>query len=264
LTGRLSSTEPNIQNIPIRTDDGRLIRSAFVPSTDNGILISADYSQIELRILAHLAGCKNMLAAFNSGKDLHRSTAASIYNVDEAEVTKDMRRMAKAVNFGIVYGMSAWGLADELHISSFEASEFIDKYFTIYPEIKTYLDDVVANTKKAGYTTTLYNRRRYMPEINSSNASLRQFAERTAKNAPIQGTAADIIKYAMIKVAKALKDKNLKSKLIAQVHDELVIDTVSGEEEQIKTLLKETMESVVNLKVVLSAEVSSGYNWDMK
>ena len=263
LTGRLSSVEPNIQNIPIRTEDGRLIRSAFIPS-DDSLLISADYSQIELRILAHVSKCKNMIDAFNSGEDLHSSTAAKIYNVDIANVTKDQRRMAKAVNFGIVYGMSPWGLAEELKISTFEANDFINRYFSIYPEVKDYLDKTVSNTKTIGYTETIFGRRRYMPEINSSNGALRQFAERTAKNAPIQGAAADVIKIAMVAVDKKFKELNLSSKLIAQVHDELVVDTKISEVEIVKKILKEVMEGVVNLDVVLEASLSWGENWDMK
>ena len=263
LTGRLSSVEPNIQNIPIRTEDGRLIRSAFIPS-DDSILVSADYSQIELRILAHVSKCKHMIEAFNSGEDLHASTAAKIYNINISDVTKDQRRIAKAVNFGIVYGMSPWGLAEELNISTFEANDFINRYFMIYPEVKLYLDNVVKETKEIGYTETIFGRRRYMPEINSSNGALRQFAERTAKNAPIQGAAADVIKLAMVAVDKKFKELGLKSKLIAQVHDELVVDTLNSEVEIVKKILKETMEGVVKLDVLLEAELSWGTNWDMK
>ena len=263
LTGRLSSVEPNIQNIPIRTEDGRLIRSAFIPS-DDSILVSADYSQIELRILAHVSKCKHMIEAFNNGEDLHASTAAKIYNINMSDVTKDQRRIAKAVNFGIVYGMSPWGLAEELNISTFEANDFINRYFMIYPEVKAYLDNVVKETKEIGYTETIFGRRRYMPEINSSNGALRQFAERTAKNAPIQGAAADVIKLAMVAVDKKFKELGLKSKLIAQVHDELVVDTINSEVEIVKKLLKEIMEGVVKLDVLLEAELSWGTNWDMK
>ncbi len=264
LTGRLSSIEPNIQNIPVRSPEGRLIRSAFVASNEDGLLISADYSQIELRVLAHMANCERMIDAFNNGIDLHSSTASQIFNKELSEVTKEDRRMAKAVNFGIVYGMSPWGLAEEIGISSIDASNFINRYFMIYPEIKQYLDQVVNECKTVGYTTTLYHRRRYIPEINSSNGALRQFGERTSKNAPIQGTAADIIKMAMINVYHAFKEKNLKSKLIAQVHDELIVDCVKEETEIVKVILKEIMEDVVKLKVKLTAEVAYGYNWDMK
>lgn len=263
LTGRLSSVEPNIQNIPIRTEDGRLIRSAFIPS-EGSILVSADYSQIELRILAHVSKCKHMIDAFNSGVDLHSSTAAKINNISIDEVTKEQRRIAKAVNFGIVYGMSPWGLAEELNISTFEANDFINRYFMIYPEVKEYLDKVVLETKELGYTETIFGRRRYMPEINSSNGALRQFAERTAKNAPIQGAAADVIKIAMVAVDKKFKELGLKSKVIAQVHDELVVDTLNSEVEIVKKILKEVMEGVVKLDVLLEASLSWGTNWDMK
>ena len=263
LTGRLSSVEPNIQNIPIRTEDGRLIRSAFIPSEDS-ILVSADYSQIELRILAHVAGCNNMINSFKNGEDLHSSTAAKIYGITNEEVTKDQRRIAKAVNFGIVYGMSPWGLAEELHISTFEANDFINRYFSIYPEIKQYLDNVVVEVRNSGYSETIFGRRRYMPEINSSNGALRQFAERTAKNAPIQGAAADVIKLAMVACHNRFKELSLESKIIAQVHDELVIDTKNSEVEIVKKILKEVMENVVSLNVPLEVEVSYGANWDMK
>ena len=205
-----------------------------------------------------------MIEAFNSGEDLHASTAAKIYNINMSDVTKDQRRIAKAVNFGIVYGMSPWGLAEELNISTFEANDFINRYFMIYPEVKAYLDNVVKETKEIGYTETIFGRRRYMPEINSSNGALRQFAERTAKNAPIQGAAADVIKLAMVAVDKKFKELGLKSKLIAQVHDELVVDTINSEVEIVKKLLKEIMEGVVKLDVLLEAELSWGTNWDMK
>ena len=205
-----------------------------------------------------------MIEAFNNGEDLHASTAAKIYNINMSDVTKDQRRIAKAVNFVIVYGMSPWGLAEELNISTFEANDFINRYFMIYPEVKAYLDNVVKETKEIGYTETIFGRRRYMPEINSSNGALRQFAERTAKNAPIQGAAADVIKLAMVAVDKKFKELGLKSKLIAQVHDELVVDTINSEVEIVKKLLKEIMEGVVKLDVLLEAELSWGTNWDMK
>lgn len=261
LTGRLSSTEPNIQNIPVRTDDGRLIRSAFISSFDDGILVSADYSQIELRVLASLANCKHMLDAFNAGLDLHGSTASKIFNIPIEEITSDKRRIAKAVNFGIVYGMSAWGLAEEVHISNTDASNFIKKYFEIYPEINGFLDGVIKDAITLGYTKTIYNRRRYIPELKSSNRALKQFGERTAKNAPIQGSAADIIKLAMIEVFNKLKAHNLRSKMVAQVHDELIIDCPKDEVEEVSKLLKDTMENVVKLKVKLIAEVNTGSTW---
>lgn len=264
LTGRLSSTEPNIQNIPVRTEDGRLIRSAFIPTYEDGELVSADYSQIELRILAHMSNCQGMLEAFNSGVDLHTSTASKVFELPESMITKDMRRVAKAVNFGIVYGMSDWGLSEELHISPLEAKKFIDRYYEAYPEIRNFLDEVVNETKEKGYTKTLYNRRRYIPEISSSNHMLREFGKRTAMNAPIQGTAADVIKVAMIAVDKKMSELNLKSKLVAQVHDELIVDCVNEEVETIKTLLKEVMEKVATLNVKLEVSVENGKTWDLK
>ena len=263
-TGRLSSTEPNIQNIPIRTEEGKIIRSAFVPSFEKGKLISADYSQIELRILAEMSNCKAMIKDFNSGLDLHSSTASKIFGVPFDEVTKDMRRQAKAVNFGIIYGMSDWGLADTLGIQPIDARIFIDKYFNIYPEIKGYLESLVNNAKESGYTLTMFNRRRYIPEIKSSNGALRSFGERTSMNAPIQGSAADIIKMAMVKVFEKIEELGLKSKMIAQVHDEIIIDTVDSETETIKKVLKEEMENVYPLNVKLLVDVEMGDTWDLK
>lgn len=263
-TGRLSSTEPNIQNIPIRTEDGRLIRSAFVPSFENGFIVSADYSQIELRILAEVANCKSMIDDFNNGMDFHSVTASKIYDEPLENVTKEMRRIAKAVNFGIVYGMSDWGLAEQLHISPASSSQFIKKYFEVYPEIKTYLDKVVEETKKTGFTKTIFNRRRYISEINSSNYALREFAKRTSMNAPIQGSAADIIKIAMINVYNEFKKLKLKSKIVAQVHDELIVDATPDEIEIIKEVLKNTMEQAVSLKVKMEVDVESGTTWDLK
>lgn len=263
-TGRLSSVDPNIQNIPIRTEEGKIIRSAFESSFEDGLLVSADYSQIELRILAEMSGCVEMINAFNNGLDLHTQTAAKIHNVSYDEVTKDMRRIAKAVNFGIVYGMSGWGLSETLHILPIDAEIFIEKYFSIYPEIKTFLDQLVLNAINTGYSKTLYERRRYIPELQSSNHALKKFGERTSMNAPIQGTAADIIKMAMIKVFEKINELKLKSKIIAQVHDELIIDTASHEVEIVKEILKKEMESVVDLKVNLTVDVETGKTWDLK
>ena len=263
-TGRLSSTEPNIQNIPIRTDVGKIIRSVFVPSNKDGMLLSADYSQIELRILAEMANCETMIKDFNNGLDLHASTAAKINNVRYEDVTKDMRRMAKAVNFGIVYGMSDWGLSETLHILPIDAAIFIDKYFAIYPEIKVFLDSLVQDATAKGYSTTLFGRRRYIVELASSNHALKKFGERTSMNAPIQGTAADIIKMAMVKVQNKLDELKLNSKIVAQVHDELIIDTEKDEIEIVKKILKEEMENVVNLKVKLDVDVEIGSTWDLK
>lgn len=264
LTGRLSSTEPNIQNIPVRTEDGRLIRSAFVSSFENGELVSADYSQIELRILASISKCKGMLDAFNYGIDLHTSTAAKIYDLPESFIDKDMRRIAKAVNFGIVYGMSDWGLSEELHISPMDAKKFIEKYYEAYPEIRVYLDSAIEDAKKNGFSSTIFNRRRYMPDINSSNHTVREFAKRTAMNAPIQGAAADVIKFAMVAVDKEITKRNLNSKIVAQVHDELIIDCPNNELDEVKSLLKEVMENTTKLDVKLEVSIESGKTWDLK
>lgn len=263
-TGRLSSTEPNIQNIPIRTEDGRLIRSAFVPSYEDGYIVSADYSQIELRILADVSNCPAMIDDFNHGKDFHQTTAAKIYDEPLENVNKDMRRIAKAVNFGIIYGMSDWGLSEQLHISPVSANNFIRRYFEVYPEIKTYLDDTIEKAKALGYTKTIFQRRRYMSEIHSTNHALREFAKRTAMNAPIQGAAADIIKIAMIEVQRALETKNLKSKIVAQVHDELILDVPKEELEIVQQLLKEKMENAVQLQVKMIVDVEYGKTWDLK
>lgn len=263
-TGRLSSTEPNIQNIPIRTEDGKQIRSAFISSFENGLLVSADYSQIELRILAEMSNCEQMIIDFNNGLDLHTSTAAKINNVAYEEVTKDMRRVAKAVNFGIVYGMSDWGLSETLHILPIDAAIFIEKYFSIYPEIKVFLDKLVKDAHSSGYSITMFGRRRYIPELASSNHALKMFGERTSMNAPIQGTAADVIKMAMVKVYERIKLEKLESKMIAQVHDELIIDTKKEELEIVQNILKEEMENAVSLKVKLSVDVEQGTTWDLK
>lgn len=263
-TGRLSSTEPNIQNIPVRTEDGRIIRSMFIPESSDNVLVSADYSQIELRILAHVTNCSSMINTFNQGIDLHSSTASKIYGVEITNVTKDMRRIAKAVNFGIVYGMSDWGLSEELHISPKQANEFSTKYFAVFPEIKPYLDKCILECKKNGYTNTMFNRRRYIPDINSSNVALRNFSERASMNAPIQGTAADIMKIAMINVYNQLVKNDLKAKIVAQVHDELILDVPKNELEIVKTLLKQTMENVTQLLVELEIDIECGDNWDLK
>lgn len=264
LTGRLSSVEPNIQNIPVRSEEGRLIRSAFIPSSEDGFLVSADYSQIELRVLASMSNCQNMMKEFNEGLDLHSATASRIYGVPLSEVTKEMRRNAKAVNFGIVYGMTNWGLSEELNISVYEATNFIEKYFEAYPEIKTFLDQIVEDASKLGYTKTIYNRRRYIPEINNANVNLKEFGKRTAKNAPIQGSAADIMKIAMIKVDEAFTKNHLKAKIVAQVHDELIVDVTSDELEIVKKLLKDTFENAVKLNVKLESDVETGKTWDLK
>ncbi|HEY8445061.1 MAG TPA: DNA polymerase I [Bacilli bacterium] len=257
VTGRLSSVEPNIQNMPIRTELGQVIREAFVSRFNNGKILSSDYSQIELRVLAHLANDHNMIVMFNDEVDFHTQTAKRIYDVDE--VTKEMRRAAKAINFGIIYGMSAWGLSEALHIPAGDAANYIDKYFSTFPEIKNYLDRTIAEAKVNGYTKTIFNRRRYLPELQSSNKALQAFGERTAMNSPIQGSAADIIKKAMVIVAK--KMEGLKSKMIAQVHDELLFDCHPDEVEIVKEIVKTSMESAVSLKVPLIVDINWGDNW---
>ena len=260
-TGRLSSIEPNIQNMPIRTERGQVIREIFTSRFKDGVIISSDYSQIELRVLAHMANDAKMIEAFNSHIDFHTQTASQIYEVGVDEVTKDMRRTAKAINFGIIYGMSSWGLSERINITPMEANMFINKYFYNYQGVKECLDKFVSDAKELGYSKTLYGRRRYIPQLNDKNAMLRGFGERTAMNSPIQGTAADIIKIAMNKVSQALKDNNLKTVMIAQVHDELVFDVPKEEIEIVKKLVKETMETAVTLRVPLEASIECGKNW---
>ncbi len=261
VTGRFSSTAPNLQNIPIRTSEGVRLRKAFVASGENHILVDADYSQIELRILAHISGDENMLEAFNTGDDIHRRTAAQVFGVAEDEVTKSMRSSAKAVNFGIVYGISDFGLSRQLNISRKQAGEFIDKYFETFPKVKEFMNASVEFGRENGYVSTLYGRRIYLPQLRSSNYNQRTGAERVAMNAPIQGSAADIMKLAMIAVYNALESEKLKSKLILQVHDELIIDTVNDELEKVKKLIKEKMESAAKLDVKLTADVDTGNSW---
>ena len=260
MTGRLSSVEPNIQNMPIRTELGQAIRDVFV-SRFGGNILSVDYSQIELRVLAHMASDEPMIEAFNSGEDFHSATASYIFGVDINKVTKSMRRTAKAINFGIVYGMSAWGLSESIGVSPKEASDYINKYFERHKSIDTFLHETINNAKTNGYTKTMFNRVRYIPELQSMNRNIYSFGERTAMNAPIQGSAADIIKIAMVEVAKKMKENNIQSKLIAQVHDELVFDCMPGEEEKLKELVVNVMENVVKLKVKLVAEAGIGESW---
>lgn len=262
-TGRLSSSNPNLQNIPIRTDEGNKIRQAFVPKDKNNYLIlSADYSQVELRILAHVSGDENLINAFNSGIDVHTITASKVFEVPIDEVTKEMRYKAKAVNFGIVYGQSKYGLAKTLKITSAEADNFINKYFETYPGIKDYMHNMVELVEKQGYVETIFGRRRYLEnEINSANAMVREFAKRAAINHPMQGSASDLIKIAMIDFAKAIKENNLKSRLIIQVHDELVVETAIDELEIVKKLILESMELKQPLKVPLLIDVNAGESW---
>lgn len=258
-TGRLSSVDPNLQNIPVRSEEGKLIRKAFV--SHNGYLVSFDYSQIELRILAHMAHVTNLIDAFNQGKDIHRHTAALVFGVKDEEVTPQMRSQAKAVNFGIIYGMSEFRLSKDIGMSISEARDFINKYFETYPEVKTYMDEVVETCKKQGYVSTLLNRKRYIPTINDKNFMVRQQAQRYAMNTPIQGTGADILKLAMIEVDKALKEKHLKSQMILQVHDELIFDVFEDELEEVMSLVKEKMEHCIKMDVPLIVEGNYAKNW---
>jgi DNA polymerase-1 len=260
-TGRLSSNNPNLQNIPIRTDKGKEIRKAFIPRNDEFTLMAADYSQIELRIIAALSEDKNMIEAFRSGQDIHKATAAKVFNVALEEVTREQRSAAKAVNFGIIYGQSAFGLSQNLHISRTEAKSIIDAYFAQYSTIKTYMDNTVTQAREKGYVETIMQRRRYLPDINSANAVVRGFAERNAVNAPIQGSAADIIKLAMVEVYRAMKKQPLQSKMILQVHDELVFDVHKSEKEIMQKLVEKAMEEAVKLVVPMEVELQFGENW---
>lgn len=260
-TGRLSSNNPNLQNIPIRTEKGREIRKAFVPRNDNFLLLSADYSQIELRLVASISGDANMIEDFRSGLDIHQATAAKIYHLNPEDVTRDMRRNAKAVNFGIIYGMSAFGLSERLDIPRKEAADIITAYFNQYPGIQEYMQKTIAFAKSHGYVETLMKRRRYLRDITSANATVRGIAERNAINAPIQGTAADMIKIAMIDIFKTLSDKQLKTKMILQVHDELVFDLYKPEEEEVREIVKTGMESALQLEVPVLVEMNTGSNW---
>lgn len=259
-TGRISCTEPNLQNIPIRQELGRKLRKAFVPE-ENCILMGADYSQIELRVLAHMAGDEALIGAFNRGEDIHRATAANVLGIPEDQITPNERSRAKAVNFGVIYGMSAFGLSGELDISRKEAEDYIKQYFVKHSRVREFMDSSVAFAKEEGFVTTMTGRKRYIKEINASNYMVRQIGERLAMNSPIQGSAADIIKLAMIKVYDALKENKLKSRLILQIHDELVINTYPEEREIVEKLLTENMESAMELSVELKAELNEGNNW---
>ncbi|MFL1996458.1 DNA polymerase I [Lysinibacillus irui] len=260
-TGRLSSTDPNLQNIPIRLEEGRKIRQAFVPSKENWILFSADYSQIELRVLAHMSEDKNLVEAFREGMDVHTRTAMDVFHVAEDEVDSNMRRAAKAVNFGIVYGISDYGLSQNLDITRKEAATFIEKYFASFPGVKQYMDDIVQDAKFNGYVTTILNRRRYLPDITSSNFNLRSFAERTAMNTPIQGSAADIIKKAMIDMDARLKKEKMQAKLLLQVHDELIFEAPKEEIALLEKIVPEVMENAIGLSVPLKVDFNHGSTW---
>ncbi|MBW7848570.1 MAG: DNA polymerase I [Bacteroidales bacterium] len=260
-TGRLSSNNPNLQNIPIRTERGREIRTAFVPRNPNFMLLAADYSQIELRIIAHLSGDKGMIEAFNHGQDIHAATAAKVYHIDIDKVDKEMRRHAKMVNFGIIYGISAFGLAERLGISRAEAARIINSYFTEYPGIRAYMDKQIELARKQGYVETMLGRRRQLRDINSANSVVRGFAERNAINAPIQGTSADMIKIAMIHIHQAIQEKSMQSRMILQVHDELVFDAHREEVDELRKIVAEKMQNAMQLSVKAETEINTGNNW---
>jgi DNA polymerase-1 len=264
-TGRLSSTEPNLQNIPIRLEYGRKIRKFFAPSEPGWLILAADYSQIDLRALAHISGDAELIKAFREGRDIHTHTAAQVFGVLEAKVTKEMRYRAKAVNFGIIYGMSDFGLARDLKISRAEARDYIEQYFATYHGVRTFMDRVIQEARDKGYVTTLLGRRRYLPEIFSSNRNVRGFGERAALNTPIQGTASDIIKVAMLKVAREMKAQQLKSRMLLQVHDELIFEVPPAELSVMAALVKKAMENAVTLQVPLTVNLEAGPNWyDLK
>lgn len=259
-TGRLSSIEPNLQNIPIRYEYGKLIRKAFLPSPSS-LILSSDYSQIELRVLAHMANVEALIDAFNNDIDIHTKTASDIFNVPINEVTKSMRRIAKAVNFGIIYGISGYGLSENLGISTKEASNFIEQYLNTYPGIKTYMDETIKKAHEDKYVKTLFNRKRNIPELDNKNYMIRSGAERIALNTPIQGTSADIIKIAMVEASKKLKESNMKTKMILQVHDELIFDVFKDELDMVKEIVKETMEGVCKMSVPLKVDIEVGTDW---
>ena len=259
-TGRLSSIEPNLQNIPARNEYGKKIRSAFIP-VDNGIILSSDYSQIELRLLAHMANVESLIDAFKNDYDIHAKTASDIYKCDINDVTKEMRRNAKAVNFGIIYGISSYGLSENINITPKEASVFIDNYLNTYPGIKNFMDTTISEAHKNGYVKTLFNRYRTLPELNNKNYMIRSSAERMALNAPIQGTSADIIKKAMVEIYREFKEKHLKSKMVIQVHDELVFDCLNEELDDVKEIVKRVMENIISLSVPLKVDIEYGKDW---
>ena len=263
VTGRLSSSNPNLQNIPVRTEEGNKIRNAFVPEDkENALILSADYSQIELRLLAHITQDKHLIDAFNSGIDIHTLTASKVFDVPVDKVTKEMRYKSKAVNFGIIYGQSKYGLARAIGISNAEAEDFINKYFATYPRVKAYMEGTVKEAEEKGYVQTIFGRKRYLSsELSSSNAMIREFAKRAAINQPMQGSAADLMKIAMIEFSNKLKENNLKSKMIIQVHDELVIEVLKSELELVKRLVKEAMELNQPLCVPLVVDINAGESW---
>ena len=260
-TGRLSSSEPNLQNIPVRLEEGRRIRKAFVPSQENYIFLAADYSQIELRILAHLSEDPTLVTAFQNEEDIHQRTAAEIFETHSSEVTSDMRKKAKAVNFGIVYGISDYGLSQDLKVPRKEAKQYIENYFERYHGVKEYMDNIIEKARKQGFVSTIFNRRRYLPEINEQNFSRRSFGERTARNTPIQGSAADIIKLAMLRIQNRLEENSTRACILLQVHDELILELPEEEQLLITTIVKEEMENAVELLVPIKVDISYGQNW---
>ena len=260
-TGRLSSNNPNLQNIPIRTERGRQVRKAFVPRDENHVLVAADYSQIELRIIAALSNETAMMEAFQNGEDIHAATAAKVFNVDLSEVTREQRSHAKTVNFGIMYGVSAFGLSNQTNLTRSESKELIEAYYETYPKLKAYIGEQVNFARENGYVQTVLSRRRYLKNINSANAIVRGAAERNAVNAPIQGSAADIIKIAMINIHNKLKSEGFKTKMLLQVHDELVFDVPKDELDDIKKLIKHEMENAHKMDVPLDVEIGVGDNW---
>jgi DNA polymerase-1 len=260
-TGRLSSNNPNLQNIPIRTERGRQIRKAFVARDENYTLVSADYSQIELRIIAALSGEENMIQSFQKNEDIHKATASKVFNIPLEEVTREQRSHAKTVNFGIIYGVSAFGLSNQTSLSRAESAALIEAYYQTYPSLKTYINNQIQFARENGYVQTILGRRRYLKDINSQNAIVRGGAERNAVNAPIQGSAADIIKIAMINIHEKLTSENWKSKMLLQVHDELVFDVHHSELEKIKPMIKNEMENAFTLNVPLIVEIGEGIDW---
>ena len=260
-TGRLSSSKPNLQNIPIRTERGKEIRKAFVPSRPDGVIVSADYSQIELRIMAHLSCDAHLIKAFREGQDVHAITAAKIFGIDLSEVTAEQRRIAKTANFGIMYGISAFGLSQRLKIGRAEAKKIIEDYFANFPSISSYIEDTLTCARENGYVETIFGRRRYLPDINSQNGTVRSLAERNAINAPIQGTSADIIKIAMINVDRRIKEEGLQSRMVLQIHDELVFDAIKEEVDRLEDIVRTEMENVIRLSIPLTVECNHGNNW---
>jgi DNA polymerase I len=260
-TGRLSSSDPNIQNIPIRTEIGRSIRKAFIPGNAESLILSADYSQIELRVMAHISGDDGLTQAFKNHEDIHTTTAAKVFGVNATDVTRDMRRKAKEVNFGIMYGIGAYGLANRLEISQNEGKEIIVRYFARFPKVQQYINDTIASGRKDGYVSTLLGRRRYIPDIRSNNQNVRQNAERQAINMPIQGTAADMIKLAMVHIDAAFRKQKLTSSMLLQVHDELVFEVRKKEESIVKELVEREMQQALPLSVPVEVDLGVGKNW---